>query len=128
MGNHQQDEETVESRQGAMMDRTRIVHDLFSAINAPDLDSERARSTAMRKFAIWNGFEGTDEEWTQEFATLCEEWKCQPGEGFNKATFMEFVSDDSEKGCFRSDQELQNLLEKVLAGLPAENAEASLTP
>eukprot|EP00929_Paragymnodinium_shiwhaense_P089958 TRINITY_DN50181_c0_g1_i1.p1 TRINITY_DN50181_c0_g1~~TRINITY_DN50181_c0_g1_i1.p1 ORF type:complete len:820 (-),score=222.62 TRINITY_DN50181_c0_g1_i1:50-2509(-) len=75
-------------------------------------------SHSMRRFATLNGFEGNEREWQDEFENLCQEWKCNPNEGFPEATFGHLVSDDSVNGCYCSDEELQGILEKLKKGLP----------
>merc|ERR1712039_31853 len=97
--------------------RTKIVRELFLALTGSISHdgSGRIKSEAMRNFATLNGFEGSDREWTDEFESLCEEWKCGPQDGFDEQTFMKLVSDDSDMGCYCSDEELSTIAHKLLA-------------
>ncbi|CAK0879094.1 unnamed protein product, partial [Prorocentrum cordatum] len=64
-------------------------------------------SSAMLRFATLNGFEGTPAEWGEEYEGLCEEWKMEPSRGFTEDVFARLVNDESERGCYCTDRDLQ---------------------
>jgi len=68
----------------------------------------------MRRFATLNGFEGTDEEWREEHSSLCSQWQVSPSEGFSEEVFTQLVNDQTERGCYCSNQELWDLFKKVV--------------
>ena len=65
----------------------------------------------MRPFAEQTGFTGTDEEWRLEFEALCHESGSSQGLGLE--AFAKLVNDDSENGCYCTDSELQDLLQRL---------------
>ena len=62
----------------------------------------------MRPFANETGFEGTDEEWTEEFKMLLQE--CGENAGITLPNFAKLANDTSEDGCYCSDQDLRKLI------------------
>lgn len=80
----------------------------------------RLGSSELRPFAEFTGFEGGDAAWPGEFAALCEEIGLLTvsgrDDGFDAAAFTQLVSDDSERGCFCSDEELEEMIDLFSSG------------
>jgi len=74
----------------------------------------------MRIISNHLGFEGTDEQWSEEFQLLCSENGVDPGSGVGPALAERLLNDQSDSGCFCSDEELRSLLTKLED--PAEKA------
>ena len=61
----------------------------------------------MRPFAEQTGFSGSDQEWSSEFALLCEQFGSS--QCILLDDFVKLVNDSSDAGCYCSDSELRNL-------------------
>lgn len=96
----------------AQLSREALERQVFDALSAGG--SGTLDSAAMRRFASLNGFEGTDEEWNEEYEDMCEEWECDSSIGFSEATFIRWVNDDSDRGMFVKDRELAVIASKLL--------------
>lgn len=75
----------------------------------------RATMKAMQRFVSMVGFEGSDNEWRDEYLSLCKEWKMDPDTGFNQEAFTKMCNDESDIGCYCNDVELQLILNKLVA-------------
>lgn len=64
----------------------------------------------MRELAKLVGFDGGDDEWSQEYLKLCEEVGAAPAKGIPKVVVLELLDDRSETGCFCTEEDLQILL------------------
>merc|ERR1712194_609956 len=64
----------------------------------------------MRVFAVHTGFDGSEEEWASEFRLLCDE---QSAKGVNATLFEKLADDTSDGGCYCSDEELRDMLDKL---------------
>lgn len=98
-------------------DYARTRGEMASAIFAA-LDSGgtgRLRCPEMQKFSRLIGWEGDDQEWKEEYETLCEEWECLDSDGFNEASFSDIINDKSDKGLYCSDRELKGIWLQVAA-------------
>ena len=72
----------------------------------------------MRPFAEQTGFTGTDLEWQQEFDLLCSERGSS--QGIRLDAFATLVNDQSDEGCYCSDDELRNLLQPQTQAVPSK--------
>lgn len=83
-----------------------LIKEAFRALTSL---SERLKQKELRKLATFTGFDGTDEDWSKEYASLCAEFGVTEEEGLGLAEFSKLVDDESEKGCICSDDELREL-------------------
>merc|ERR1719162_1671180 len=76
-----------------------------------DKDSDGSlKQNEMRELAALVGFEGTDDEWMQEYEKLCEEQGVTLADGIPQAIVMVLLDDDSDNGCYCTDAELIELV------------------
>jgi len=80
----------------------------------------------LLKLARATGFDGTEEEWSsEEYLRMCEEQGSSPAEGLSEANVMALLDDESDSGCYFTDQELFTMLHEACAGgSAASNAPA----
>lgn len=109
-GEKQADKSLEKFPQG--MTRDQVVRAIFRALDSSF--TGRVAGDSMRRFATLNGFEGTDEEWREEHSSLCSQWQVSPSEGFSEEVFTQLVNDQTERGCYCSNQELWDLFKKVV--------------
>eukprot|EP00434_Breviolum_minutum_P031830 symbB.v1.2.028153.t1/scaffold2955.1/size66548/1 len=64
----------------------------------------------MRELAKLVGFDGSDEEWSQEYLKLCQEVGATPAKGIPKVVVLALLDDRSETGCFCTEEDLKTLL------------------
>jgi len=108
------------------------------AAGATDADDERG-ALKRRLFALWDrdkdgflkkdellllaratGFEGSVEEWEEaEYPKMCAENGCLPDDGLAAASVMALLDDDSENGCYFSNDELREILDEAVASTAA---------
>mmetsp|Transcript_47192 Transcript_47192/g.82134 ORF Transcript_47192/g.82134 Transcript_47192/m.82134 type:complete len:299 (+) Transcript_47192:86-982(+) len=82
------------------------------------LDSHGHRkleSDQMKIFMQMQGFDGTDEEWSEEFQSMCEErgGSTSAKKCFDEEAFRALLDDRTEAGCHLSDSELQETYEAL---------------
>merc|ERR1711884_734294 len=106
----------------ARMSKDKERADLISAVfKGCDCDEDgHLNEQEMRIISNHMGFEGTDEQWSEEFQLLCSENGVSPAVGVNPALAQRLLNDQSDSGCFCSDEELRSLLAKLED--PAEKA------
>lgn len=63
----------------------------------------------MHAFAKETGFDGSNEEWTEEFRNLCSEHSANEFLGVDIILFERLVNDVSESGCHCTDDELRQM-------------------
>lgn len=81
-----------------------------------DIDGDgRLKSSEMFAFAVQTGFEGDEAEWANEFELLCVESGADAKTGLDRANFIQLVDDESENGCYCTDEELRNMLKDLPA-------------
>lgn len=92
-----------------MLRREDLKRQLFACI---DLDGDgRLNQDEMRHFAFLVGFEGSDADWQEEYLKLCEEHGVSPTPGITQAIVLKLLDDQSDSGCYCTDEELQQLLD-----------------
>lgn len=64
----------------------------------------------MRVLAEHVGFEGSADEWSEEYELLCSEHYLEPKKGITMAVIMRVLDDKSELGLYCSDSEICQLL------------------
>lgn len=64
----------------------------------------------LLKLARHVGFDGSVEEWSTEYAQMCTQRGCTARYGMSEEAFNEFLDDDSETGCYFSNEELAKIL------------------
>lgn len=84
---------------------------MLDHISRGSLDSDQ-----MRRFMEFQGFDGTDDEWREEFESMCEEQggSVKINMSFDEAAFIALVDDDSDAGCYCSDSELQKAYDELV--------------
>jgi len=63
----------------------------------------------LQPFAKFTGWEGTDSAWEEDYRELCSELGCDPSCGLDANAFGTLVDDQSDTGCFCTDEELSQL-------------------
>eukprot|EP00747_Dinoflagellata_sp_TGD_P116370 gnl/TRDRNA2_/TRDRNA2_172360_c2_seq1.p1 gnl/TRDRNA2_/TRDRNA2_172360_c2~~gnl/TRDRNA2_/TRDRNA2_172360_c2_seq1.p1 ORF type:complete len:676 (-),score=163.69 gnl/TRDRNA2_/TRDRNA2_172360_c2_seq1:215-2191(-) len=87
---------------------------LRKVFKACDQDGNaRLSALEMLTFAQHTGFDGSAEDWEQEFVMLCSDQGVDPIAGIDFEAFARLVDDESDSGCFCSDEELVAMLEKL---------------
>lgn len=115
----------------AASERWRLVARVFALC---DLDGNgRLCEAEMLRFSRCTGFDGTPEEWAQEYKFLCEDQGADPRRGLTFEVFEKIVDDASEGGCYCSEEDLQEVardLEKSgpLPGLPVPGPQPAPVP
>lgn len=106
--------------QGAMPDiaadvrklgRAELIRAVFHACDA-DCDALLSREELL-SFSSRTGFHGTGEEWAEEYEELCEENSVEVDSGVDIALFARLVDDDSDTGCYCSDDDLAAVLAEL---------------
>lgn len=89
---------------GSDRSREQLIEEAFRALGG----QERLGCVELRKLAKFTGFDGSDEDWSLEFASLCRDFGADE-EGLGLDAFARLVDERSEQGCYCSDTELQEL-------------------
>lgn len=95
--------------------RDTLLGEIFQDLQVFSGTPGRATMKAMQRFVSMVGFEGSDNEWREEYLSLCKEWKMDPDTGFNQEAFTKMCNDESDIGCYCNDVELQLILNKLVA-------------
>jgi Ca2+-binding EF-hand superfamily protein len=91
--------------------RKQLIQAVFTAC---DTDGDmRLNQKEMADFARHTGFEGTDQEWDEEFALLCQEHQGDWSRGVDLGLFTRLVDDESDNGIYCTDEDLKELLTKL---------------
>ncbi|CAL1153427.1 unnamed protein product [Cladocopium goreaui] len=104
------------SRDQTKLSRKDLTRAVFQALNRSG--SGCLTFDEMKPFAKHTGFEGSDAEWKNEFEELKQE--CRVNE-IGLREFDHLVNDQSDAGCYCSDEELRDLL-RSLPPLPPPSA------
>ncbi|CAE7232073.1 tef3, partial [Symbiodinium natans] len=67
----------------------------------------------LHPFATLTGFVGDPSVWKEEYELLCQEYGCETQWGLDQRSFFSMVDTSSENGCYCSDEELAEILEKL---------------
>lgn len=103
------------SAQAPTESRAELVRRVFLALQksaSPDV-AGRLGEAEMRRFAAFTGFEGSAEEWSEEFALICSE--SGGGSTLDLAHFRRLVDDEGDSGCYCADGELRQCLSELCA-------------
>jgi len=77
----------------------------------------------MHNLACLVGFEGTPEEWDDEYERLCQEHGADRALGVPASTVLQLLDDESDTGCFCTNEELE-----LIANSSAWAVEAAAAP
>lgn len=110
---------TKRAESGTTGVRARLIARTFKALIGGGL-LKQLPAVKMLPFARLVGFDGSEADWGQEFQNMCRDFGCDPSHGLDFPSFTRFVNDDSDKGCFCTDEELQQLVQQC-----AQEAKAS---
>eukprot|EP00971_Amphidinium_carterae_P031982 630102-Amphidinium_carterae.1 len=98
--------------------RSDLIRDVFTSC---DTNRDGCLDKAeLRVFAQETGFDGRDEDWESEFRALCPS-----GPGLNLADFTKLVNDNTDDGCYCTDDELQAMLMRLRSDLSSTQVEQS---
>jgi len=89
----------------------RIVFDALQRCNGGSPGSPLGEAQ-MRRFAVFTGFDGTEEEWSEEFRFICSEG----GNGCSSIDFDLFaklVDDEGDGGCYCEDSEMRTIIAEL---------------
>ncbi|CAK9003155.1 unnamed protein product [Durusdinium trenchii] len=93
-----QEDETME------LDRMELIDSIFNLL---DVKKENVlRSAELLEFALFSGFDGTEDEWNEQYTVMCSRFGWDDALGVSKEQFQELVGDESET----SDDELRRIL------------------
>jgi len=73
----------------------------------------------LHRYAQLTGFEGTDDQWDEEYLTLCNENGWEPSYGVELNQFAAAVNDEGNR-CYAMDQELIGMLHILTEGTGAQ--------
>jgi hypothetical protein len=96
------------TRRGASSSRQALKRRLFQKCDK-DRDGFLNKA-AMRELAEDVGFEGSEEDWTEEYQLLCAEHHLTAEGGIPENIIMNVLEDKSELGLYCTDQEIRQLL------------------
>jgi uncharacterized protein (UPF0248 family) len=81
---------------------------ILGAFRACDVDGDGCLSVReMQLFATRTGFDGNNEEWAVEYASLCSDMNV---ETISFSVFENLVNDATDRGCHCTDDELRTML------------------
>mmetsp|Transcript_108916 Transcript_108916/g.308024 ORF Transcript_108916/g.308024 Transcript_108916/m.308024 type:complete len:686 (+) Transcript_108916:3-2060(+) len=110
------------ARLGTDGERAKLIRSVFEGC---DFDRDGClNEQEMRVISNHLGFEGKDEEWTDEFGLLCRDNHADPARGVDLVLAERLLNDRTDSGCYCSDEELRSLLAK----LEDPDAKAKLLP
>jgi len=89
---------------GHTQSRGQLIDAVFYALNRSGTGNLSQKE--MRPFAEFTGFDGTHEQWLEEFNLV----RRQCGGQVGLKEFYHLVNDETEDGCYASDDELRKLL------------------
>merc|ERR1711862_687893 len=103
---------------GQTISREKAIRAIFQALDSDS--SGRIGAKGMRRFATLIGFRGTDDDWTKEYTSICEELQVPADHGVGEDAFAKLLNDSSEKGLYCSDEVLRETFAQVVqeAGPP----------
>eukprot|EP00928_Gymnodinium_smaydae_P035569 TRINITY_DN25010_c0_g1_i1.p1 TRINITY_DN25010_c0_g1~~TRINITY_DN25010_c0_g1_i1.p1 ORF type:complete len:723 (+),score=177.78 TRINITY_DN25010_c0_g1_i1:68-2236(+) len=111
---------------GATGRREELVLEVFNACGGER--TGRLLQKGMRLFATETGFDGDDAAWAQEYKAICDEAGVAPEAGIDLAMFTKLVNDDSDEGCYCTDEELEAMRDKLLEEAPPPSPSPSPSP
>jgi len=94
--------------------RKELCKQVFAALDKDKDEVLNARE--MMNFAVFTGFDGTEEVWNAAYKSLIEGHKGDVKKGIDVELFCVLMDDKNEEtGCFCADGELKSVLNKILA-------------
>jgi len=76
-----------------------------------DLDGDGVlKKNEMLLMAKMVGFDGSHQEWDEEYVKLCREQGVNPASGVPSSAVARLLDDDSDDGCYCTDAEIEQLL------------------
>eukprot|EP00408_Alexandrium_pacificum_P021106 CAMPEP_0171184912 /NCGR_PEP_ID=MMETSP0790-20130122/16027_1 /TAXON_ID=2925 /ORGANISM="Alexandrium catenella, Strain OF101" /LENGTH=785 /DNA_ID=CAMNT_0011649911 /DNA_START=56 /DNA_END=2410 /DNA_ORIENTATION=- len=101
----------VKRRATPSAQRWKLQRSIFRAL---DQDGDgRLSCTELMPFAVLAGFDGSEEDWTEDFADLCETHAGGDEGGPTLPCFRAMLDDLSKNGFYCKDEELAGLYEKI---------------
>eukprot|EP00439_Symbiodinium_sp_Y106_P016365 s2386_g2.t1 len=68
------------------------------------------KASEMLSFARSVGFDGTEDQWDEEYRLICDGLGRRPEHGIDHGSFFRLVNEDTDDGCYCSDKELAGML------------------
>jgi len=91
--------------------RAQLVKALFMAL---DTDGDGyLKEDELKVFGELSGFEGDDNDWSEEYRLMCNFNIAEPTEGISEMLLYKLVNDDKDGGMFVSDLEIVCMLEEL---------------
>mmetsp|Transcript_48386 Transcript_48386/g.75414 ORF Transcript_48386/g.75414 Transcript_48386/m.75414 type:complete len:603 (-) Transcript_48386:107-1915(-) len=86
-----------------------------AAFDLLDVDCDKhLGKEEMRKFASHNGFVGNAKQWLGQYNLLCRQFHASASVGIDFKLFCRLVDDESDAGCYCTDDELLVLVQTLL--------------
>ena len=103
--------QSLRGSDAAGMDRASLIQAIFTIL-------DRAKTGALdaaqvRAYAEQTGFDGTDADWEEQFAAMCEHFGWSQSSGITRSQFNELIEDDDETDDDELRQALLNLQMQV---------------
>lgn len=62
------------------------------------------------------GFEGSDDEWSEEYGRMCSEGGAETDKGISEDLLFKMLDDDSDSGCYLDEDDLTNAIASLQGG------------
>mmetsp|Transcript_50012 Transcript_50012/g.129859 ORF Transcript_50012/g.129859 Transcript_50012/m.129859 type:complete len:849 (-) Transcript_50012:86-2632(-) len=90
------------------LERKTLKDKLFKIV---DKDEDKClKRDEMKTLASVLGFDGPDDEWSQEYSKMCESSKCKEEDGIPEASIMDLLEDESDTGLHCTDEDLWRII------------------
>jgi len=86
--------------------RQELIRSVFHHLAGGGGGKAAVACSELQRLGHFMGFDGSDEEWRREYVSICQLLKCKIEVGLDFAAFNHLVNDNSQAGCFCSDENL----------------------
>lgn len=94
----------LQEDEASNLDRSQLIDAIFTLL---DVKKDNVlHSTELQDYAMFTGFDGTDEEWQEQYQEMCSSFGWDSARGISRDQFEDLVGDSSET----SDEELRRIL------------------
>eukprot|EP00438_Fugacium_kawagutii_P021044 Skav222600 [mRNA] locus=scaffold5038:1663:2559:+ [translate_table: standard] len=94
----------LQEDEASNLDRSQLIDAIFTLL---DVKKDNVlHSTELQDYAMFTGFDGTDEEWQEQYQEMCSSFGWDGARGISRDQFEDLVGDSSET----SDEELRRIL------------------
>lgn len=88
--------------------REQLIKEVFKHFD--ENGDQKLNAQEMLAFASSVGFDGTAEEWKEEYRLICEGLGRTVEQAIDAQSFLRLVNEDTDDGCYCSDKELAGML------------------